>query len=149
MNIFVFVPAVSNSELELEDGLGNLQLESGDALVLESSTTVNESAVQVQDENPTLATPYYWLQPYYAFQADPGTLFEDIWTSVLGQQNQETLMPVYDPRYIFGDISNMPYFSLQLFDNIHFGPDGTDALQGPDDFDVLEGSATFEVRTPE
>ena len=147
--MFIFTPAVANAELELEDGLGNLQLESGDALVLESSSPAAELAVQVQDENPVLAIPYYWLQPYFSFQADPGTLFETIWLPATGQQGQEVLMPIYDERFIGGDIPNQPYFELQLFPNIHFGPDGTDDFQGPDDFDILEGPATFEVRTPE
>ena len=147
--MFVFVPAVSNSELELEDGLGNLQLESGDALVLESSSSATELTVQVQDENPVLAIPYYWLQPYLSFQADPGTLFEEVWLPGTGQQGQETLMPTYDERYLFGDISNQPYFELQLFPNIHFGPDAVDTFAGPITVDILEGSGDVELRTPE
>lgn len=147
--MFTFVPAIANSEIELEDGLGNLQLESGDALVLESSSPVDELGVQVQDENPVYAIPYYWLQPYLAFQADPGTLFEVVWFPATGQQMQEALMPNYDPRFIGGDIANIPYLALQLSIGIHFAPDGTGAFQGPDDFDILEGSATFEIRTPE
>lgn len=42
-----------------------------------------------------------------------------------------------------------PSFSLQLFDNIHFGPDGTDAFKGPATFEILEGDGDFEIRTPE
>lgn len=106
--MFIFNPAIANSEIELEDGLGNLQLESGDALVLESSSPVAESGVQVQDENPVYAIPYYWLQPYFSFQEDPGTLFEVVWFPGTGQQMQEALMPNYDPRFIGGDIANIP-----------------------------------------
>tara|TARA_R110000751_G_scaffold23721_4_gene65373 strand:- start:10 stop:459 length:450 start_codon:yes stop_codon:yes gene_type:complete len=149
VSVFVFVPAVLGSELELEDGLGNLQLESGDALLLESSNTGPEFAVQVIDENPVLAIPYYWLQPYLSFQADPATLFEDVWFPGTGQQGQEVLMPVYDERFIGGDIANMPYSAFQMFDNIHFGPDGDGTVQGPSIFDIPEGPADFELRTPE
>jgi hypothetical protein len=74
--MFIFLPAIANSELELEHGLGNLQLESGDALILESSSASTELAVQVQDENPVLAIPYYWLQPYFALQLTVGVHFD-------------------------------------------------------------------------
>jgi hypothetical protein len=147
--MFIFTPAISNDELELEDGLGNLQLESGDALVLESSSPVVESAIQIVDENPTLAIPYYYIHKSSFLQPDPGTLFEALWLPGTGQQGQDTLMPTYDERYLYGDIANMPYFELQLFDNIHFGPDGVDTFAGPIAVDILEGSADVEIRTPE
>jgi len=143
---FIFIPPAGGG-LQLEDGTGNLLLENDDTLVLES--TEDEFAVQVLDKNPVLAIPYYWLQPYLSFQADPGTLFEVVWLPGTGQQNQETLMPIYDERFIGGDIANIPYFYLQLFDNIHFGPDGVDTFQGPSAFEILEGAADFELRTPE
>ena len=144
--MFIFIPD-ARGRLQLEDGLGNLLLENDDTLVLESTSP--ELSVQVQDENPVLAIPYYWLQPYFAFQADPGTLFEAVWFPGIGQQMQEALMPVYDERYLSGDISNMPYLSLQLFDPRHFGPDGDGTFQGPSKFDILEGPGDFELRTPE
>jgi hypothetical protein len=146
MGIFVLIPAIGGS-LQLEDGLGDLLLENSDTLVLES--TLAEHGSQVIDENPVLAIPYYWLQPYLYFQADPGTLFEAVWLPGTGQQGQDTLMPTYDERYLYGDIANMPYFELQLFDNIHFGPDGVDTFAGPIAVDILEGSADVEIRTPE
>lgn len=95
----MFVYVGFEGGLELESGLGNLLLESGDTLVGEGA-----GAVQVIDDNPVLDIRHYWLQPY---------------------------------------------FELQLFPNIHFGPDGTDDFQGPADFEILEGAATFELRTPE
>jgi hypothetical protein len=144
--MFIFAPNPGGT-LQLEDGGGNLLLENSDTLVLESSTP--DGAVQVIDKNPVLAVPYYWLQPYHSFQADPGTLFEVVWLPGTGQQGQEVLMPTYDQRYLSGDIANMPYFSLQLFANIHFGPDGVDTFQGPSLFEILEGPADLELRTPE
>lgn len=42
-----------------------------------------------------------------------------------------------------------PSFSLQLFDTIHFGPDGVDTFQEPSTFNIIEGPADFELRTPE
>ena len=87
--------------------------------------------------------------PYLSFQADPGTLFEIEWLAGIGQQNQETLMPVYDERFIGGDIANIPYQFLQLFANAHFGPDGDDTFQGPVAFEISEGPSDFELRTPE
>jgi hypothetical protein len=143
--MFIFLQGAGGA-LQLEDGLGDLLLENSDTLVLES--TIPELSVQVQDENPVLAIPYYWLQPYVSFQADPGTFFEAVWLPGTGQQGQEALMPIYDPRFIAGDISNYPYFELQLFDNIHFGSDGVDTFSGPITVDILEGPADIEVRTP-
>ena len=87
--------------------------------------------------------------PFFIFEPDPGTFFEVVWFPNIGQQMQEVLMPPYDLRYLFGDISNIPYLALQLFDNIHFGPDGVDTFQGPATFEILEGPADFELRTPE
>ena len=115
-----------------------------------------DGAIQIEDYDsvyflqPTLnAHTAIVNMPSFFLQPDPGTLFEIVWFPGIGQQNQEIGMPIYDERFIGGDIPNQPYFELQLFDNIHFGPDGTDDFQGPDDFDLLEGPATFEVRTPE
>lgn len=144
--MFIFF-ATPFGNLQLEDGLGDLLLENDDTLNLEPIDS--GYAIQVIDENPIYAIPYHWLHPYFYFQPDPGTLFETVWLPGTGQQNQEVLMPVYDERYLSGDISNQPYFSLQLFDNIHFGSDGDDTFQGPSTFDILEGAADFELRTPE
>ena len=116
-----------------------------------------DGAIQVEDYDPV-----YFLQPaidahttianmpYFVFQAEPTTFLFDaaLWPST-GQQRQETLMPIYDTRYLFGDISNMPYFTFQSFDQIHFGPNGVDTFQGPATFNILEGPADFELRTPE
>jgi len=41
-----------------------------------------------------------------------------------------------------------PYFSFQLFANIHFGPDAAGAVTGPTGFDIIEGPNDFEIRTP-
>jgi hypothetical protein len=87
--------------------------------------------------------------PSLFFQPDPGTLFESVWLPGIGQQEPNSLMPTYDVRFLYGDIANMPYFSMQLFDNIHFGPDGVDTFAGPIAVDILEESADVEIRTPE
>lgn len=118
--------------------------------------TLNNGAVQVEDYDST-----YFLQPAidqqtaiaqmssFFFQPDPKILFETAWLPGTGQQRQEVLMPIYDQRYLSGDISNMPYFSLQQFVNIHFAPNGDGVFQGPSVFDILEGPSDFELRTPE
>ena len=64
-----------------------------------------------------------------------------------GQQRQETLMPIYDERFISGDISIIPYLSFQLFANIHFGPDGDAVFTNPTLVDIVEGPADVELRT--
>jgi len=143
MGTLSFIPS---SPLVLETGSDKLLTEDSNALTTEDSF---EAAIQVIDENPVLAISYYWLQPSFSFQADPGTLFEKVWLPGTGQQMQETLMPVYDERFLGGDIANMPYEALQLFANIHFGPDATDNFTGPEDVDILEGSSDVELRTPE
>ena len=73
-----------------------------------------------------------------------------------GEVNGIVQVEDYDPVYFLRpslnnrvSIANMPYFELQLFDNIHFGPDGVDTFQGPSIFDILEGVSDFELRTPE
>lgn len=140
----ILVPWILNF-LEIESGGDELELEGIDRLYLEDSIP----GTMVLDENPVLPIPYYWLHPYFYFQTDPGTLFEEVWLPATRQQSQEVLMPTYDERVIGGDIPNQPYFELQLFDNIHFGPDGTDAFSGPIAVDILEGSGDVELRTPE
>ena len=113
------------------------------------------SAIQVEDYDsvhflqPALdAHASIARMPFFMFQADPGTLFEVVWFPGTGQQMQETLMPTYDPRFIFGDIANQPYFSFQLFANIHFGPDGTDDFTNPVSVEIREGPSDVELRTP-
>lgn len=107
---FIFIPAIANSELELEDGLGNLQLENGDALVLESSAAVPEGAVSVWDENPVLPIEYRYWHEYLFLQQEPAT-----WHGYLeAWQNLSTqLMPEYSSEYLYGDIHNWPYLVLQ------------------------------------
>lgn len=144
-NDTVTLESLQKRYLRLEDGLGNLLMENDDTFTLESF--VAELAVQVIDENPTLAIPYYWLQPNYAFQLDPGTLFESPWWPAIGQQMQEVLMPVYDERVISGDIPNQPYVAFQLFANVHFGPDADDVFASPTSVDIVEGPADVDLRT--
>ena len=62
----------------------------------------------------------------------------------------------YDPVYFLQpallrhtSIVNMPYLSLQLFDNVHFSPDAFGTFQGPATLDILEGAADFDLRPPE
>jgi hypothetical protein len=144
--VFIFILNPGGG-VQLEDSSGNLLLENGDTLALENSTA--DLAVEVYDLLPTYPIPFYYWQPSYSFQADPGTLFETIWLPGTGQQEPNALMPTYDVRFLYGDIANMPYFELQLFDNIHFGPDGVDTFAGPIAVDILEGSADVDIRTPE
>ena len=80
-------------------------------------------------------------------------LLENNDTLVLESTSVELSVQVQDENTVLvipsADISNMPYFTLQFFDNIDFGLDGTGDFQGPADFEILEGPATFELRTPE
>jgi hypothetical protein len=148
--MFIFVPAVSADAIELERGTDRLLLETGDLLVLESSGAASAAAgFEIVDARPTYPIEYrHWMESVF-FQPEPSTLFESAWLPGMGQQEPAALMPVYNERQIFGDIANIAYSTLQLFANVHFGPDGTDAFKGPSTFDILEGDADFEIRTPE
>ena len=89
------------------------------------------------------------MSSIYLFEQFPYTF--PITFGVVGAIQVEDYDPVYFLQPALNAhtaITNMPYFSLQLFDNIHFGPDGVDTFQGSA-FDILEGSADFELRTPE
>jgi hypothetical protein len=142
--MFIFIPAVPNSELELEDGLGNLQLENGDALVLESSDPQAEHTVQVLDENPVLAIPFYWLQPFIYFQPDPGTFFGK---DISWWQNQPTtLMPEYTSEYLYGDIHNYPDFFMQLSTPI-FPPDGVSGASPTSTTPGIKGTGRTSTTT--
>ena len=64
-------------------------------------------------------------------------------------QNQPTtLMPIYDPRFIGGDVGNWPYFLLQLFPNTHFGPNATGDFAEPTTVDIIVKPGTLEIRRP-
>ena len=79
---------------------------------------------------------------------DPLSFFEALWLSWMGQQAQDTLMPTYDPRFLYGDIANMPYLALQLFANVHFGPNASSDFADPSAFDITVKSGEFEIRSP-
>jgi hypothetical protein len=150
MSVFIFAPATVGSGLELEDGLGDLLFESGDKLLLESSDApAAELAFPVIDENPVLAIPYYYWIPYLFFEPWPANFFEIVWTPAIGQQENHMLMPIYDERYLYGDIANMPYLSLQTFANEHFGPNADDTFAGPLSVEISEGHTDVELRTPQ
>jgi hypothetical protein len=66
----------------------------------------------------------------------------------IGQSEPLALMPVIDPRIVGGDIANMPVFTLQLFANAHFGPNGTGDFAEPSQFDIAVKPGEFEIRKP-
>jgi len=119
-----FLAPQTGGALQLEDGSGNLLLESGDTLVLESFST--NSGVGVWDENPVLAILYSYSLPYLFFEQDPEVFakFAAAW------QNQSTqLMPEYTSEQLYGAIHNYPDFFMQLSTPV-FSPDGT-GVRGP------------------
>lgn len=80
-------------------------------------------------------------------EGDPSDWVEPVWLEAW--QNLSTwLMPIYDPRLLYGDIANMPYLSLQLHANAHFGPDGTGNVPEPGSFNITVKSGDFEIRRP-
>jgi hypothetical protein len=146
--MFTFAPPILGDSIELEDGLGNLILESGDDLLLESSSVpAAELGFEVIDANPVYPIPYYYWQPYIYYETEPSVLFEVEWLAAIGQSESNSLMPIYDVRNTSGDIPNHPYLSLQLFANIHFGPNADDSFAGPTSVDITEGPADVELRT--
>ena len=88
--------------------------------------------VQYPGVTMPVGDPSDWVEPAYY----------EAW-----QNQPTTLMPIYDMRFIGGDIGNMPYFCLQTFSPEHFGPDGTSDFAGPTSVDILEGPARVEIRT--
>ena len=104
--MFIFL---TTSGVELESGDGVLLLENGDNLLLESSAT---GAVTVIDDNPVLAILYYYWHLSILFQMEPTDQVNPAYLEAW--QNLSTwLMPIYDERFIAGDISNIPYLSFQ------------------------------------
>ena len=85
--------------------------------------------------------------PSYFFQMEPSDQVNPVYYEAW-QNQSATLTPIYPSQYVYGDISNMPYFLLQLTVGIHFDPDASGVFQGPATFDILEGSADFELRVP-
>ncbi len=77
---------------------------------------------------------------------DPDVWIEPVWAEAW--QNQSTwLMPIYDPRFLYGDIANMEFLSLQLF-NTHFGPNASGDFAEPSVFDIIVKPGEFEIRRP-
>ena len=75
---------------------------------------------------------------------DPSDWIEPVFYE--GWQNPAAaLMPIYDPRFLAGDIANMPALFLVLS---NFSEDGTGDVSGTLTFDILEGPTDFEIRTP-
>jgi len=77
--------------------------------------------------------PSDWVEPAYY----------EAW-----QNQPTTLMPIYDPRFIGGDIANMSYWFMQLFANVHFGPDATGNVAEPTSVDITVKPGTLEIRRP-
>ncbi len=140
---FIFIPAVPNSEIELEDGLGNLQLESGDALILESSNPVAEGAIQVLDEVPVLPIPYVYKHESFFYQAgDPDESTEPRYHEAW--QNLSTTTPVMrEPADVFGRRYGFEYFFIQL-STPTFLPDGTGVVGPTSTEEVFPSRTTTE-----
>ncbi len=64
-------------------------------------------------------------------------------------QDETPLASAFTSQQLHGDIVNMMYVTLQLFANVHFGPNGSSDFAGPSSFEILEGPSSFELRTPE
>ena len=82
------------------------------------------------------------------FQAEPSSWFVPEWIPGIGQQNQNVLMPVYDPRFLRGDIGNIPYTWLQLAINVHFGPNASGDFAEPSSFEITVQPGEFNIRRP-
>lgn len=142
----------ATEELGYENG-DTLELENGDLLALERTISEDQATV-VEDGSEAVEIytqdSYLWFQyeyPTFFFEAEPVHFFEVAWTPGIGQQEPLALMPIYDERFLGGDIANILDFWLQTFSPAHFGPDGTSDFAGPAEVEILEGSASFEIGT--
>jgi hypothetical protein len=124
MSVFIVRSAVLGSAVELEDGLGNLLLENGDELLLESSDIPAAGlAVAILDENPVLAIPYsYWL-PFFAFQMEPVDQVNPVYAEAW-QNQSTTLMPERTYEELYGPTHQWQAFFQQIAPPV-FLPDGT------------------------
>lgn len=114
--MFIQLP---RSPLVLETGSDELLAEDGSSLITEDSV---DGAVQVLDEVPVLAVPYYYWHPSIFFQMEPLDQVNPVYLEAW-QNLPATLMPEYSTQYLYGDILNYPYFFMQLAPPI-FPPDG-------------------------